>query len=793
MIGSYLIIFWRNLVKAKTLSFINVAGLAVGMTFIILIGLWVRSEITFDNFHSNGDRIVMIMKNSESNGERTTGASVPLPLYDELKNSYPEIENITRLDWGGIHNLAVNERKFMRFGHYADPGFLKMFSFDILSGNGEAMLNAPASIVLTRSLAQLLFGHDDPLGKAVRLDNKHELLVTGVLGDIPHNSSLQFDFLIPYEFNVLSDPSVLSRRAWWGDNFLRNIVELRKGTSLEEFSSRIKTIIRDVRDDNKEGYLFIHPLRKWHLYDDFKEWVNVGGRIEYVNLFAFIGVFILLIACINFMNLATARSEKRIKEVGIRKAIGSGRFQLAGQFLTESILTVFISLIISMVLANLLIPFMKDLGLKSVSINNAFLNEGVWFPVILLGACIVTGLLAGSYPAIYLSSFIPIRALKGVVRAGQGVITTRKFLVVTQFTLSIMLMIATIVVYRQIEHAKSRPLGYDPQNIMSIGVTEDLKKNFSALKLDLMNLGFIESVSKMSSPMTDIYSAWTDFSWAGKDPNTDILLSVIMTEYDYEKTTKIKLLQGRSFSRLFASDSNAVMINESALKIMGFKDPIGETIDFGDQKLKVIGVVADVVMTDPFDPVRPAIYLFNPDRVGDIALRLKHNTDVHSAIASIQSIVEKYNPAYPFEYKFVEDEFEKKFVFEAQVGRLAGVFACLAIFISCLGLFGLVAFMAEQRVKEIGVRKILGASVIHLWNLMSASFIYLVLLSFAIATPLAFMFLESWLEKYSYRTSLSWWVFGVAGIGALLVTLITVSFQAIKAAMANPVRSLRSE
>ena len=414
MIGSYLIIFWRNLVKAKTLSFINVAGLAVGMTFIILIGLWVRSELSFDNFHSNGERIVMIMKNSESNGEKTTGASVPLPLYDELKNSYPEIENITRLDWGGIHNLAVNERKFMKFGHYADPGFLKMFTFDILSGNAEAMLNSPASIVLTRSLAQLLFGDDDPLGKAVSLDNKHELLVTGVLDDIPHNSSLQFDFLVPYEFNILSDPSVLNRRAWWGDNFLRNIVELRKGTSPEEFSSRIKTIIRDVRDDNKEGYLFIHPLRKWHLYDDFKEWVNVGGRIEYVNLFALIGVFILLIACINFMNLATARSERRIKEVGIRKAIGSRRFQLAGQFLTESILTVFISLIISIVLANMLIPFMQELGLKSVSINNAFLNDGVWFPVILLGACIVTGLV-GRELSSYLS--IIIHTYKGLKRS----------------------------------------------------------------------------------------------------------------------------------------------------------------------------------------------------------------------------------------------------------------------------------------------------------------------------------------------------------------------------------------
>jgi predicted permease len=793
MIRSYFILFWRNLAKARTLSFINIAGLAIGMTFTLVIGLWVVDELSFDNFHKNRDRIVMIMKNSESNGERRTGVSIPLPLYDELKNSYPQIERITRLDAGGMHNLAIGENKIMKFGHFADADFLEIFSFPMHVGNAESMLTDPASIVLTRSLSQALFGDTDPIGKLVMMDNQHQLTVTGILENIPHHSSLQFDFIVPYEFNIQSDPSVKGRLEWWGDNFLRNIVMLREGTSVEQFSSKISTVIRDKRSSNTEGYLFAHPLNKWHLYADFKDWVNVGGRIEYVTLFGIIGVFILLIPCINFMNLATAKSEIRAREVGIRKAVGSKRSQLASQFLTESMLTVLASLGLALILLTVIFPFLRELGLEQISFRETIFNGGILLPVVLVGSCIVIGLLAGSYPAFYLSSFKPLRALKGKVSSGKGAVTTRQFLVVTQFTLSIMLIVATLVVFKQVQHAKSRNLGYDPSNIISIGVTEDLKKKFQVLKQELLNSGTVESVSKSSSPVTDIYSAWTDFSWAGKDPNADILLSVIMTEYDYEKTLRLNILEGRAFSRLFASDSNSVMINKSALDVMGFQDPIGATVDFGDQKLNVIGVVEDVVMKNPFEPVRPAIYLFNPNRVGDIILRLKDNADLGSSTSSIKKVVEKYNPEYPFEYRFVQDEFEKKFAFETQVARLAGVFACLAIVISCLGLFGLSAFVAEQRVKEIGIRKVLGASVVSIWTLISSGFIKLVLISFVIATPISYFFLDGWLEKYTYRTHLSWWIFSLSGCTAIFITLITVSFQAVKAAMANPVRSLRSE
>jgi len=792
MIQSYFLSAWRNLVKSKTLSIINITGLTVGITFALLIGLWVKHELSYDRFNADADRVGMVMKNVISNDKKGTSSTLPLPLYDELNASYPEIESITRLYRSG-HNLRADDKTAMKMGYFADQDFLEIFSYKMMSGDRSKALAEPASIVLTSSLATSLFGDIDPLGKTVRINNKHDVVVTGVLEDVPSNSTLKFDYLLPFQLSVNIDESVAKRLTWWGDNFIQNVVKVKQGTTLDELSAKIPDIIRDVRKDPKEGYLMLHPLPKWHLYDRFTDWVNTGGRIEYVNLFGFIGILVLAIACINFMNLATARSEKRIREVGIRKAVGSRRWQVAAQFLAESMLTAFIAFVGSLVLGNLILPLMSDLGFKDISIEQTLMSDGVWLIAVMLGVCMVTGLLAGSYPAIYLSSFIPVRALKGVVKAGTGALNTRKVLVVTQFTFSIALVIATIVVFRQVQHAKDRPLGYDPTSLISMDATDDLKKNFAPMKNELLNSGVVEAVSKSASPMTGINSAWRDFTWDGLDPENTVLMSVIMTEYDYEKTSKINILEGRAFSQEHPGDSASVLINESTVKIAGFEEPIGQTIYFGSDKLTVIGVVQDVVMQNPFNPVRPAIYMFNPNRVNDIAIRLKNNVDVQSSLAVIQKIVGKYNPAYPFQYRFVEDEFNKKFELETQVGKLAGVFAGLAVFISCMGLFGLVAFMAEQRVKEIGIRKILGASVMSLWSLLSSGFLKLVFVSLVIATPLAWIFLQDWLEKYSYRTDLSWWIFVAAGAGALAVTIVTVSFQAIKAALSNPVKSLRSE
>ena len=791
MIRSYIIIAWRNVIRNQTLSIINIMGLAVGMTFTLLISLWVKHELSFDRFHENYSRIGMIMRHTQSSDAKNTNANVPLPLYDELVASHPELKNITRLDWGEAHNLRVGDHKFMEQGYYADPGFLKMFSFPLISGDPETALQEPASIVVTEALAKVLFQNNDAVGKVVTFDNKHELTVTGVLKNVPENSSLQFEFLVPFEFNIMANEYVKRERPRWGNNFIRTIVELKEGESFDGFSATIENLIKTIRNDDKEAKLFAFPAARWRLYSKFENWVNVGGKIEYVQMFGIVGVLVLLIACINFMNLATARSEKRIKEVGIRKAIGSQKSQLVGQFIAESMLTVFIAFILSLLLANLVLPLLNNLGFENVSLESTFHNGG-WLIFWMLIACIATGLVAGSYPALYLSSFIPAKALKGISHSGRNSITTRKVLVVTQFTFSIALVIGTAVVFRQIQFAKNRPLGYNPDNFISIPATDDLRNSYPVLKRELLNKNYIESVSKGSSPMTAIYSSWTDFSWAGKDPNATIPLSVIMTEYDYEKTTGVELIQGRSFSPLFA-DSASVLLNESAVRIAGFKQPIGEIINFGDERLTVVGVVKDVVMLDPFNAVRPAIYMFNPNRVSDIFIRLKPGADLREALSGIQHIVETYNPAYPFQYNFVDDEFQKKFTLENQVGKLAAVFAVLAVFISCLGLFGLVTFMAEQRVKEIGVRKVLGASVLNVWRLLSTDFVKLVIVSFIIATPVAYYFLENWLSKYNYRTDLPWWIFAACGTAGLVVTILTISFQAVKAATANPVKSLRSD
>lgn len=789
MLKNYLKIAWRNLWNNKLFSLINIVGLAVGMVFTLLIGLWVKHELAYDGFQLNMNRIAQVMKKDLSNGEKIIDHATPLPLYDELKTKYPEIEQITRIDWGVSHSLKVGDNKFNRDGLYADPGFLKMFSFPLLKGDPAAALKNPVSIVLTERAAAALFGRQEPMGKIVRLDNQYDLMVTGILKDIPENSSLAFDFLAPFEFDIQSTPWMRGAKYSWGNNFLRTIVELKPGVSMGNLSDRIQNLIAEKRNDKKEATLFLHPMSKWYLRSDFKDWVNTGGRIDYVRLFAIVGILVLLIACINFMNLSTARSEKRAKEVGIRKTIGSRRYQLVGQFLAESVLTAFMSLILALVLAFLLSPQLADLGLNNVS----FSSTNISLLLIVTGACLLTGLLAGSYPALYLSSFAPIKVLKGTMHGAAAASLPRKILVVTQFTFSIALIVSTVIVFRQVQHAKDRPLGYTPDNMIEVAMTSDTRKNDKALRQDLLNTGLVESVSGSSSPMTSIWNVWGDFSWPGKDPNKAIGLTAVLTDYDYEKTADLTITRGRAFSRDFPTDSNGVILNEAAVRVIGFKNPVGEHIKLSEQDLTVIGVVDNVIMDDPFKPVSPEAIIFKPSFENFLFLRLKKNADIKMSLARIQPIFDKYNPAYPFEYHFEDAEFEKKFAAEKQAGKLAGIFACLAIFISCLGLFGLAAYTAERRTKEIGIRKILGASIADLWVLLSREFILLVLIASLAGSMLANWFMEGWLAKYEYRVDINFWIFISAGVLALAVTVLTVSFQAIRAALGNPVRNLRTE
>jgi ABC-type antimicrobial peptide transport system permease subunit len=790
MFTNYLKVAWRQLLQNKAFSFINIFGLAIGMTFAILIGLWIQYETSFDQFHKNGDRIGKLVKHVSFNNEKGTQEAVPLPAYYEFKTNYPEIKRATRMDWGSDFRLMVGDRKVKKSGRHVDPDFLEMFSFPVIKGNKKTALNDLYSVVITESLATALFGKEDPIGKTIRVNNEFNVHVTAVLKDVPKNSTIQFDFLQPYEYNVATNDFIKDQKTNWSNNFLMTFVEMKEGASMEAFSKKIHTLNMDKDKTLKDIYMFIEPLKNWHLKGEYKNWVKAGGKYQYVQLFGIIGIFVLLIACINFMNLSTARSEKRAREVGIRKAIGSLRSQLIVQFLTETLLTSFLAFIIAIALIPIVLPMVKDIGFENVTFDLS--NPTIALSV--LGVAILTGLIAGSYPAFYLSSFIPVKVLKGLFRQGKGTVTFRRVLVVSQFAISIGLIISTVIVFQQINHAKGRSIGYDPNNLIRVAATSDLIKNFDPLKQELLNNGSIASVAKTSGPLTNVYNSWSDFSWTGKDENAQTSIDVLMTEFDFEKTAGLKFKEGRPFSRDFKTDSNAVILNEAAVKLIGYTNPVGKTMKVGDQPINIVGVIDNMIIKDPFKPVSPMVIMFNAQSASTfIFIRLKDGASLNKALADMKPIFDKYNPAFPFEYRFSDEEFEEKFYLEKQVGKLAGIFATLAVFISCLGLFGLAAFMAERRTKEIGIRKVLGASLINLWTLLSKEFVWLVIAGCFIATPLTFYLMNNWLQGYDYRVKIHWWIFVIAGIVALVIALLTVSTQAIKASIANPVKSLRSE
>ena len=789
MLKNYFKIAWRNLIRNKTLSLINIMGLSLGMAFAMLIGMWIRFETSFDAFNKNSDRIAMVGKHMLINNQKSTSVAVMLPIYDELKNNYPEIKRVTRTDWGNAHSLMIGNNKFNKVGMYVDPDFLKMFTFPVIRGNIETALNDPGSIVLTASLAKALFGTQDPIGKFIKIDNQYNVQVTAVVKDAPKNSSIDFQFLAPFEFEMQNIENVRSSKARWNNSLVQIIVEVKEGVSIDALSKKIGPMSAKKNTGMKVLKLFLYPMERWHLYGDFKNWVETGGRIEYIRLFGIIGIFVLLIACVNFMNLSTARSEKRAREVGIRKTVGSRRAQLIVQFLTESMFTAFLAFLLSLILIQALLPYLKDLGFENIHFD--FSNVALLASMLVV--CIITGLVAGSYPALYLSSFLPVKVLKGVIKQGKDAVSFRKILVVSQFVISMGLIISAVIVFQQIDYTKNRPIGYNPDNLIRLDASQDLVKNYNALKRDLLNTDDIEAVAKASSAMTWVANDFGHFSWKGKDPNADIFIKTVMTDWDYEKAAGLKFIAGRPFSREFKTDSNAVILNEAAVSLIGYKDPVGKTMKLGDQVLTIVGVIKNVLMEDPFKPVPPGIILFSTDNINSILIRLKDRSDLKRSLAAIQPIVEKYNPALPFEYHFADEDFGKKFTTENQVAKLAGIFAGLAIFISCLGLFGLAMFMAERRSKEISIRKVLGASVTNLWLLLSKEFVGLVLIACIIASPLAFWLMNGWLQNYEYRIAIHWWIFVIVGSLAVIIALITVSTQAIKAATANPVKRLKAE
>ncbi len=797
MFKNYFKIAWRNLLKNRKSSVINISGLAIGMAVAILIGLWIWDEITFDRYHSNYDHVAQVQQHQTWNGNIYTGQALPFPLGEELRNSYgSDFKYIAMASWQGDHMLSKDNKHLYKDGIYIDKDGPRILSLKMLKGSADG-LSSPNSILLSESTAKVFFGDEDPMEQPMKIDNKLNVKVTGVFEDLPYSTTFRdLKFIAPWDLYKTSEGWLTQAATQWGNNSFQAFAQINDNADFASVSRRIEKVkLNKVDQDQKKfnARIFLHPMKDWHLRSSWKEGKQTGGQIEYVWMFAVIGVFVLLLACINFMNLSTARSEKRAREVGIRKTIGSVRTQLIEQFLCESILVAIIAFAFSILLTQLILPWFNQVADKQMHI----LWGNGWFWLAGLGFTIITGLIAGSYPAFYLSSFKPVKVLKGTFKAGRLAALPRKVLVVTQFAVSVALIISTIIVYQQIQHTKDRPVGYDRNNLVMIYMqTPDFYGKYDVLRTELKKQNAIVEMSESSSPVTNVWSNSGGFNWEGKDPNLDTDFATFWVTAEYGKTVGFDIKEGRDFSREFRGDSASLIVNEAAIKFMNIKDPIGKTVQWENgymRTLTIVGVVKDMVMSSPYQPVKQAVYLLTGDNVNVINLKLNPQKSTSESLAIIEKVFKQVIPAAPFNYQFADQEYAKKFSDEVRIGKLAGFFTILAIIISCLGLFGLASFVAEQRTKEIGIRKIVGASVFNLWTLLSKDFIILVSISCIIAIPVAYYYLHGWLQHYDYRVDISWWVFAGAVGGAIGITLLTVSFQAIKAAVANPVKSLRTE
>ncbi len=788
MYRNYLLVTLRSLRKNGTYSFINISGLSIGITCSVLILLWVFDELSFDKFLPQSDRLYQVWINATFDGKINSWTSLPLPSYEALKTENSNIKNTVVTDWGGDHLFTVGDKRITKRAFYASEEFLEMFQFPLSKGNATSVLDDPTSIVITEAMAKIFFGQADPINQIIRVDNKSDLKVTGVLADVPKNSSFQFDFLLTWKLNEETNKWVKEGKTNWGNNSFQIFMELNDPSNQAAVNEAIKGLILKKDPEDYKRELFLHPLLKWRLSSEFENGKEGEGRMAFVKMFGLIAIFILIIACINFMNLSTARSERRAREVGIRKSVGSRRHELIFQFMGESLFISLLAFVIAILFAQLLMPYYNNLVDKKLFIDYA--SKEFWlFALVLI---FFTGIVSGSYPAFYLSSFQPVKVLKGKVQVGKNASLPRKVLVTLQFGFSIFLIIGTIIIYQQIQHVKSRTLGYDQQNLITVDYTDEIGKNFRPIKLELLHTGVVNAVTKSNSPITEIHSN-NFLGWPGKSETQKVIFATIATEYDYTKTMGIKILEGRDFYEDFKSDSMAIMVNKAAMGLMQLKNPLGEKLDLWGKKRELIGIVDNVLMGDPFQQSRPMFIVLNPEWAGAVTIRLEKTKDLSGSLRKVEAVFKKYSPAYPFEYKFADQEFAKKFTDINMTSRLATLFAVLAIIITGLGLFGLAAFAAEQRTKEIGIRKVMGASVSSLVGLMSKDFSKLVIIAFLVSSPIAWWLLNQHLQQYKYRVEIAWWVFPITGLIALVFALAIVSTQAFQAAHANPAVSLRND
>ncbi|MDO1451374.1 ABC transporter permease [Rhodocytophaga aerolata] len=794
MIRNYFTTALRNMVRNKVYSFLNISGLAVGMAVAMLIGLWIYDEFAFNTYHTKHERIVKVMQNLSDNGAIQTLESVPYPLAEELRNKYGSDFKQVALAMSDVMNvLRYKNNTFTKQGTYFEPQALDILSVKLLKGNAQS-LDEPTSIILSASLAKSLFTYTDPLGKIIQLDDSIAIKVTGVYEDFPASSSFhEVSFIAPWQLYYNLNPWVKELANPWRVNAFQIYAQVNSRADIDNISLKIKDASLPhvpKKLAKSKPALFLHPMDKWYLQEQFRDGLNTGGRIEYVYLFGLIGCFVLLLACINFMNLSTARSEKRAKEVGIRKAVGSSRIGLILQFYSESFIMVSFACILSFLLLWLSLPWFNQIAGKDIHL----LWSEPLFWALAIGFSLFTGFAAGTYPALYLSSFRPEQVLKGNIRTGSYTSLPRKILVIIQFTVSMLMINATIGVYHQIEFAKNRPIGYDTSGLVAILQTGlDVHQHFEVVKNKLLQTGAILQVCETNSPLTQIWATRNSVDWPGKDPNLVADFANIGISYEYGATIGWQLLAGRDFAKDFTSDSKSVILNESAIRLIGLKNPIGQSLLWYNEPYQIVGVVKDVISQSPYKKVKPTFYHLLGEEASYVLAKIHPQSTAKGALQQMEAIFQTYNPSQPFDYGFVDEEFAKKFDTEERIGQLSILFTILAIFISCLGVFGLASFLCEQRNKEMGVRKILGANTFHLWALLSKDFIVLVLTAFLIATPLAYYFIYKWLENFEYRTTITWWIFVVAGTSVLVITLLTMSYQTIKSALINPVHALRNE
>ncbi len=802
MFKSYIRIAWRNLANNKVSSLINVSGLAAGMAVAMLIGLWIYDELSFDTYHKNYDRIAQVMSSETDEGEVGINNNLPYPLAIELKAHYQSNFKHIVVASASVREyiLSAGDRNLISKGQYMEAGAPDMLSLKMLTGSANG-LKDPHAILLAASTAKAFFGEVDPVNQLMKINNKQDVKVAGVYEDLPLNTQFnELKFIAPFELWVAENAWAKEAVNNWSNHFLKVYVEINPDTDMGAVTANIKDAeLKNLGNFKEQAaqnpQVFLHPMRSWHLYGYKKGAVN-SEPVDMLWLIGVIGAFVLLLACINFVNLSTARSEKRAKEVGIRKAIGSRRSQLIKQFFSESLGVVIVSFLVSLFIVTLLLPWFNNLAGKQMAmpwVHPFFWSAGLLF-------ILITGLLAGSYPAIYLSSFKPVKVLKGTFRISHSAITPRRVLVVAQFTVSVALIISTIIIYRQIQFAKDRPVGYDREGLVMLEMKgNDFAGKYEVLRTELKNSGAVAEVSRSMGRLTEVWSSNDGWDWKGKTAATTRSFGTLTVSPEHGKTIGWQLLKGRDFSSELATDSSGILINEAAMQYMNMTNPVGETVSWKFRNktasYQILGVVKDMVMESPYEPVKPVIFFIKaPNGVPNwINIKINPAIGAHEALQKMEAVFKQVVPSTPFNYKFVGEAYTAKFIAEERMVKLATFFAGLAIFISCLGLFGLASFVAEQRTKEIGIRKVVGASVFSLWKLLSKDFVILVLISCLIAVPVSLYYMQGWLQQFQYRTSLSWWIFAAAIGGALLITLLTVSFQSIKAALMNPVKSLRTE